>query len=49
VSGGGDSTIGSYLIDDLSVYVVPEPSAIALLSVAGLVGLGVLRRRQITR
>ena len=47
VSGGGDSTVGDYLIDDLSAYVVPEPSTIALLSVAGLVGLSVLRRRQI--
>ena len=47
VSGGGDSTIGNYLIDDLSAYVVPEPSAIALLSMAGLLGLSVLRRRKI--
>ncbi len=47
VSGGPDSTFGNYLIDDLSAYVVPEPSTIALLSVAGLVGLGVLRRRKI--
>lgn len=47
VSGGGDNTIGQYLIDDLSAYVVPEPSAIALLSAGGLVGLGVLRRRKI--
>lgn len=47
VSGGGDTTIGTYLIDDLSV--VPEPSIIALLSVGGLVGLSVLRRRKITR
>jgi len=49
VSGGGDNTIGNYLIDDLSVYVVPEPSAIALLSVAGLVALVVVRRRQLVR
>jgi hypothetical protein len=51
VSGGGDSTVGDYLIDDLSAYVVPvpEPSTIALVSVAGLVGLSVLRRRQIAR
>jgi len=49
VSGGGDSTIGSYLIDDLSVYVVPEPSTFALLCVSGLVGLSVLRRRKIAR
>ena len=50
VSGGGDSTIGSYLLDDLSVAVVPEPSTIALLSAGGLVGLrGWLRRRKIAR
>lgn len=49
VSGGGDSTIGSYLIDDLSVAVVPEPSTIALLSVGGLVGLSGLLRRKIAR
>jgi len=49
VSGGGDSTIGSYLIDDLAVVAVPEPSTIALLSVGGLVGLSVLRRRKIAR
>lgn len=48
VSGGGDSTTGIYLIDDLAV--VPEPSTLALLSVGGLVGLGVLlRRREIAR
>jgi len=47
VSGGGDSTVGQYLIDDLSVFVVPEPSTMALLSVAGLAGLSVLRRRKI--
>jgi hypothetical protein len=50
VSGGPDSTIGSYLIDDLSVAVVPEPSTIALLSMGGLVGLSaLLRRRQVAR
>ena len=48
VSGGGNSTVGSYLIDDLSAYVVvPEPSTIALLSLGGLVGLGALRRRKL--
>jgi len=48
VSGGGDSTTGIYLIDDLAV--VPEPSTIALLSVGGLVGLSeLLRRRKFAR
>lgn len=36
VSGGGDSTTGIYLIDDL--VVVPEPSSLALLFVGGLAG-----------
>ncbi len=49
VSGGGDTTIGSYLIDDLSVVAVPEPSTIALLAVGGLVGVSALRRRKIAR
>jgi hypothetical protein len=44
VSGGGDSTTGIYLIDDLSV--VPEPSIAAMLSVGGLLGLSVPRRRR---
>ncbi len=46
VSGGGDSTIGTYLIDDLAVTQVPEPSSIAMLGVAGLVGLNAIRRRR---
>jgi hypothetical protein len=48
VSGGGDSTIGSYIIDDLSVSVVavPEPSSIAMLGIGGLVGLNAIRRRR---
>jgi hypothetical protein len=45
-SGGPASGTGEYIIDDLSAVVVPEPSTIALLSVCGLVGLTVLRRRQ---
>ncbi len=40
VSGGGDSTTGIYLIDDL--VVVPEPSSMAMLSMGGL---GLMRRR----
>ena len=46
VSGGGDSTIGTYLIDDLSVSQVPEPTSIAMLGMAGLVGLNAVRRRR---
>ena len=49
VSGGGDSTVGSYLIDDLSVTPVPEPSTIALLSIGGLVGFTMLRLRKSVR
>ena len=50
VSGGPESGTGQYIIDDLSVVVVPEPSTIALLSLGGLVGLGgLLRRRKIAR
>jgi hypothetical protein len=48
-SGGPASGTGQYIIDDLSARVVPEPSTIALLSVSGLVGLSVLRRRKIAR
>jgi PEP-CTERM motif len=49
-SGGPASGTGQYIIDDLSVAVVPEPSTIALLSVGGLVGMSVLlRRRQVAR
>lgn len=43
-SGGSDATTGVYLIDDLSV--VPEPSAIGLLAVSGLVGLLGFRSRR---
>ena len=47
VSGGGDTTTGTYLIDDLSV--VPEPSTAALLSVAGMVAFARLPgRRKLT-
>ncbi|NOS72856.1 MAG: PEP-CTERM sorting domain-containing protein [Verrucomicrobia bacterium] len=49
VSGGGDSTIGSYLIDDLSVSVVPEPTSIALLGMGALVGVNAIRRRRMAR
>jgi hypothetical protein len=49
VSGGGDFTTGSYIIDDLSVSVVavPEPSSIAMLGLGGLVGLNAIRRRRL--
>lgn len=47
-SGGPENLSGQYIIDDLSAFVVPEPSSIALLSLAGLMGLGVIRRRKIT-
>ena len=43
VSGGGDSTTGVYLLDDVSV--VPEPSTIAVLSLVGLLGCSVSRPR----
>lgn len=43
-SGGNLLANGQYIIDDLSAYVVPEPSMIALLSVGGLF---VLLRRKI--
>jgi len=46
-SGGPENLGGQYIIDDLSAYVVPEPSTIALLSVGGLVVL--LRRRKRVR
>jgi hypothetical protein len=45
-SGGPEAGTGQYIIDDLSAYLVPEPSAIALLSAGGLVGFSLLRRRQ---
>jgi hypothetical protein len=45
-SGGSEATTGVYIIDDLSV--VPEPSALGLLSVGGLVGFIGLRRRAVT-
>jgi hypothetical protein len=44
VSGGPQEGLGEYLIDDLSVVLVPEPSSIALLTMGGLVVL--LRRRK---
>ena len=46
VSGGPGSVIGDYLIDDLSVVVVPEPTSIAMLGIGGLVGLNAIRRRR---
>ena len=48
VSGGGDSTTGSYLIDDLSVTPVPEPSTVALLGIGGFLILNAVRRRKIS-
>ena len=46
VSGGPEIGTGQYIIDDLNVVLVPEPSTLALLSVGGLVGLSVLLRRR---
>lgn len=46
-SGGPENLGGQYLIDDLSAFVVPEPSSLALVSLAGLAGLSGLRRRKI--
>jgi len=46
VSGGPGAAMGDYLIDDLSVVVVPEPSSIAMLGIGGLVGLNAIRRRR---
>jgi hypothetical protein len=49
VSGGPGSVNGDYLIDDLSVAIVPEPSIIAMLGIGGLVGLNAIRRRRMAR
>ena len=46
VSGGPGSVNGDYLIDDLSVAVVPEPTSIVMLGIGGLLGLNALRRRR---
>lgn len=49
VSGGPGSVNGEYLIDDLSVAAVPEPSSLAILGVGGLFGLNAIRRRRMAR
>ncbi len=45
-SGGPESGTGQYILDDLSVAVVPEPSAITLLFASGLIAATALRRRR---
>ena len=44
VSGGGDSTTGTYLIDDFSV--VPEPSTVTTLWIGAVLGISTSRRRR---
>jgi hypothetical protein len=44
VSGGGDSTTGTYLIDDFSV--VPEPSTVMTLWIGALLGMSASRSRR---
>lgn len=50
LSGGGSTTAGSFIMDNLTIGNVPEPSLVLPVACSlGLVGFGTWRRRRITR